>query len=412
MAATTLWRLEVDGETIEEIRDFDYSSDIMAIGEQCRWSLVNPDDKYVGRLLDGSIAKVYAVNADVNGGAPTLKFKGRVIRRVADYSPQGSLLELQICDLGWHLVNCDAPLWFKLDRAIFQDLIDPAKYLVSKRGSKHYFIDPSFGFTGYSTDGLKRRQVKLSSAQALAAQQTAGPEPVFQVQVEPGQKIYGTISEYAQRENRLINVSPTGEIQAFLPDYAQAPLYTFDTSPTAPAEQAIMSARETHDCTTKYTLTEVVGQQLQWENATDATDPNATKKRGTSSNGVLLPFLNRWTGADADKRDTGAARRQAQWAYKRGLYDSFSLEIEVPNHHQGGIWYESDTMANVRIPELGISGLLYVAAVRYKINQEGGDTASLTLRLPGLLTAKDGSIERFRQPPTIRSLRPIPGLFS
>jgi hypothetical protein len=198
MAATTLWRLEVDGETIEEIRDFEYSSDIMAIGEQCRWSLVNPDEKYVGRLLDGSIAKVYAVNADVNGGAPTLKFKGRVIRRVADYSPQGSLLELQICDLGWHLVNCDAPLWFKLDRAIFQDLIDPAKYLVSKRGSKHYFIDPSFGFTGYSTDGLKRRQVKLSSAQALAAQQTAGPEPVFQVQVEPGQKIYGTISEYAR----------------------------------------------------------------------------------------------------------------------------------------------------------------------------------------------------------------------
>lgn len=401
MNASTLWRLEVDGETVEEVTGFNYSSDIMAVGEECRWSVVNPLQKYVGKLLPGSLATVYAINRDVNGGAPTLKFRGRIVERNAEVSAAGSLIDLGIYDLGWHLQNCCAPLWFRLDHARFVDLIDPAKVVIKKGGAKGYFIEPAFGFTGFRTDGLKRAQAKLGAAAVLQQQQQVVGQ-LFYVQVEPGDKIYDRIVEYARRENRLINVSPTGEIQTFLPNYAQKELYEFRLESADSSANNIERAKEIQNCSTRYTKVEVVGQQLQYEGPQDPNNPNATKKRGCVNHPEILPFPNRLTLSDGEMYQRGLAQKMANWHYMRGKYDAYALQLDVVGHHQNGIWYESDTMANVSIDELGIKGRMYVSAVRYGIDADKGDVATLTLRLPDLLTASFGV---YPQPPLVKSLK-------
>lgn len=406
MPATTLWRLDVDGETVELVRQFSYSSDVMAIGEECRWSLTNPGRRYVGKLRTGSIAEIYAINADVNAGQPTLKFKGRIVQREASLGPDGSTIDLGIFDLGWHLTNCCAPLWFRLDRANFVDLLDPEKFVTGKGGRRAYFIEPDFGFTGVRTDGLARRRAKLGAA-AISQLTRQELQPVFYVQIEPGEKFIDKIMEYARRENRLINVSPTGEIQAFLPDYDQKPQFEFLQLGKDSADNNIISVKEVDNCSTRYTRVEVVGQQLAGEVVeTSPTEPNATKKRGcVTASPQVLPFPNRLTVADADMYTRGLAQKLAKWYYQRGLYDAYHIQIKVSGHHQNGVWYESDMMASVIIEDLGIKGLFYISAVQYSVDANQGDVALITLRIPYLLTASFGTFPQ----PQVKSASPSPG---
>lgn len=404
MPATTLWRLDVNGETVELVRQFSYSSDILAVGEECRWSIVNPGRKYVGQLKTGSVAEIYAINADVNGGQPTKKFKGRIVQREANLGPDGATIELGIFDLGWHLTNCCAPLWFRLDRANFVDLLDPERYVVGKNGKKAYFIEPEFGFTGVRTDGLARRRTKLG-ASAVSQLTRQELQPVFYVQIEPGEKFLDKLMEYARRENRLINVSPTGEIQAFLPDYDQPPQFEFLQLSSDSQDNNILQAKEVDNCSTRYTRVEVVGQQLAGEVVeTSPTEPNATKKRGCVTSSVL-PFPNRLTVADGDMYSRGLAQKLADWYFKRGLYDAYYIQIKVSGHHQNGVWYESDMMASVIIEDLGIKGLFYISAVQYTVDEKQGDVALITLRVPYLLTASFGAFPQ----PVIKSASPSPG---
>ena len=72
----------------------------------------------------------------------------------------------------------------------------------------------------------------------------------------------------------------------------------------------------------------------------------------------------------------------------------------MPDHHQNGVWYESDTMVNVYDETLGIKGLFYCAAVSQEGTRGQGDRTTLLLRLPGLLSASWGE---WKSPPVMRS---------
>ena len=122
----------------------------------------------------------------------------------------------------------------------------------------------------------------------------------------------------------------------------------------------------------------------------DPNDPNAMKRRGLYKAPGLLPFTNRRTSSDSEMLDREMAAANAEWAWKRGLFDSHYIEVKVPDHYQGSNWYESDELAQVRFPGLSTEGRYYVQSVKCDSTVKDGDVTTLVLRFPYLLSAAYG----------------------
>ena len=123
----TTCRVVVEGRTVEEILSFDYSSDVMAIAEEAHFSVENKTAKYRDQLRLGQQVEFILQNKHVNGGAPTVKHRGVIVRRNPKINPSGgSVINITSADLGWHIQNSDAPLWMRLQGKTFADICDPA----------------------------------------------------------------------------------------------------------------------------------------------------------------------------------------------------------------------------------------------------------------------------------------------
>lgn len=381
----TVCTIRVDGNTIDEIESFDYSDDVLAIAEESHFSVVSKNRKYRDALRIGDKVEFCLQNPAVNGGAPTVKHRGRIVRRHPRYSPgEGSIVQLVSGDLGWHLQNSDAPLWISLAHKRYRDLCDPAT---------SPFFESSWGFTGVIFDGSIRRALKQGRA-IVAAEQGDPLDLLHVIQVEPGTKVADKLVEYCRRVNLLVNVTPDGRLCCFLPDYKQAPLFRIRNRAGDDANNVISCDGPVEDAATRWTQVDVVGEQIAWEGDTGPAqqNPNATKKRGTIRHSEILPFANRHSLADGQMYSQHLAARHAEWVYKRGRFDSWYVSYTVADHHQGGNWWVADSMVDVDDQENGLYGVYYCQSVRCRSSKGSGDVTEIVLREPGLLTASLGVI--------------------
>lgn len=403
---STKARIEVDGQIIDEVERFDYSSNVLAIGDESHVTVTNQDRRYTAALKVGSRSKISLSNPAVKNGAWILKHAGRITRRSHAISQQGSSLTLTCADLGWHLQNCCAPLWYNLRKARYPDLFDPSVFQRNRRGRRYYFLDPSFGLTGVRFDNNINRRLKQGTREVAASQQRDF-DPVFAIQAEPGDLIIDKMTEYARRYNLLVNVSVDGKVQAFLPNYAAAPEYRIrNLSGADSAANNVIAAQMDEDARTLWTTVECVGEQVGTDLAPNADNPNATKKRGSVYHKELVPYEHRLTFSDSEMFREDLAQKAAEWKYKRGLYDSWFVDYTVSDHHQGGKWWEADAMCDVQDDELGLFGVFYIESVQCTADRENGDTTHVVLRKPGLLTASFGV---YPNPPIVSSSDPERG---
>ena len=386
----TTCRVVVDGETCEDILSFDYSSDVLAIAEEAHFVVENKNHKWRDALKIGQRVEFILAHPEVNGGAPTVKHRGVITRRNPRVSPgDGSTIAVTSSDLGWFLQNSNVPIWLRLQGKTYAALVDPAQSPL---------FDKSWGFRGVRFDGDIRRRLKLGVAAVAAASQRL-IDPVHVIQSEPGDVPAELITSYCRRLNLLLNVSPDGFVCCFRPSDTQAPLYHLRLRDGDP-ENNVLEAQATEDARTRYTEVTVVGEQVGYEGAQDPNNPNASKKRGCVRHLGNFPAMLRLTRADGEMFANGLAQRQAEWLYKRGRFDAFSATYRVAEHHQGGSWWESDTVCSVQDDELGLSGNMYVQSVRCSGTRGQGDTTEVTLRMPGLLSAAFGEIP---SPPIYRA---------
>lgn len=387
----TQCRIVVGGQTIEDILGFDYMSDVMAIGETAQFSVANVGRKYTSKLKIGDRVEFILQNPKVNGGSPTVKHRGVIITRTIKVTPtDGCVIDIVSADLGWHLQNSDAPLWLRLQGKTYADLCDPATSPL---------FDPAWGFTGLDFTGNLRRRLKLGLAAAAIASQRV-IDPVHVIQIEPGEKPADKITEYARRINLLVNVSPDGKLCLFRPNDTQKPLYSLRNR-IGDTGNNLLSSEVVENAATRWTEVVVVGEQFGYEGPTDPNNPNATKKRGVVKHPGNLPFTHRKTAADGEMFQNGLAQRQAEWLYKRGLFDSFYMTVKVAEHYQNGTWWESDTVAHVVDDDCGVEGNLYVQRVQCSGSVTSGDETTVLLRRPGLLSASFGE---YPNPPIYRAL--------
>lgn len=372
---------------IDEIKEFDYSSDVLAVGDEQHFTvLLDERGDRIRDLRGGSTVRLYLRNPAVNGGSRTLKHLG--ILTEVEASPKTGEIRCTSADLGWHLTHCHAPLWRSLRHATYQDLCDP--------DGPHTFLERSFGFRGLrSGKGVNalNRGLKLGrQVAAIAANRVI--DPVYAIQIEAGDSYFDTMSRYAQRINLLVGVTVDGYIQIWNPDYDREPAYRFNVSRTESNVEDLVW-RTTIDSV--YTEVVCVGETTGYQGSQDPNDPNASHRRGAFRNPAALPFTHRLTFGDGEMWSTAYARKQAEWRYKRGQFDSHYLIVTILDHHQGGQWLESDQMVRVTCPELGLQDAsYYVASVVCESRVQGGDRAHLCLRLPYLLSASWGE---WRTPP-------------
>lgn len=394
MAGTQV-RVVTNEQDVFDVMELDYSSDMMIVGDEQHLVISNYRGRYTDKLPLGSLMSLYMSHPDVAGGAQTLRHYGRIIRREAESSTTaGNVIRLTTADLGWHLAKCCAPLWFNLEQGTDRDLLDPERSRTGRTGRRSHFLDPSFGLKGFRGSNKVNRQRKqsLSAARALALNEAL---KLFAIQVEPGDLILDKQLEYAKRHNLLVNVSVDGYVQAWIPDYERKPSYRIIRRG---GNSNVISGKRIEDAQTQYTEVECVGEQFDFQGDNDdKTGPNAGKKRGKFTSAMApegqkssLPFLHRHTFADPDMYEKRYAQQHAEWAYKRGLFDSFSLEYVVLDHHQDGLWWESDTMVSVDDEDLGVVGNFYCQRVSSQVSPRAGNISTILLRKPGLLTAFGG----------------------
>lgn len=398
---------ERDYFEIDQIKEFSYTYDVMGVGDTCSFTVVSTSDgSMLRKLREGAEVKCYLRNPAVNGGDWTLKHSGLIVTRDADCM-EGTI-KIGVADIGWHLLHSSAPLWRRLRGMTLRDLLDPTA------PAKRRFIDGTFGFQGLRT-GLDanalNRAIKLGKAGLLPPGQSP-VEPVPVLQIEPGESYFDVLSRFTQRFNLLVGVSVDQYLQAWNPNYNRFESYDVISAAGDKRSNAIRVRRH-DDITTRYTDVICVGEivvppiDLRAQGQ-DAFAPNANKRRGWYSAAPgLLPFNHRKTQADSEMFTGHLAMRQAEWVWKRGMFDSHYLEATMPDHFQmrpyGGEWYEADQMVMVEVPELDAMGRYYAAQVTCTSSESEGDTTRMILRWPELLSASFGE---WSSPPRYSGVQP------
>lgn len=388
---------QIDSATRKQFENtvgFTYTNDVMNLGDPFTFSVPNADGRYNGRFQRGARVELHLQNAAVRGDQLTLKHFGIVINRTMRADPSGCYLDIQCADLGWHLRENDAPLWYRLQGGTLLSLVtDPT------------FIDPSWGIrTDVLAVGAQQAEVtnrlrqSLNNSRAQAAIDLQALPSVVYIQVEPGDKVADLIQTYCRRKNLLFTVTPDRLLQFWLPDYTRKPLYSITLhkySETERQQNTVISCAITEDVSQIWTDVTCIGEMVGQEAAPDGSDQNATKRRGTFVNAGALPFVHRMGFADGDIFDRSAAQKQAKWRWQRGVYDSWTANYTVRGHwaRQPGtgeaFWWEADTLVQVNDTVHGLDGTFYVGAVTYTRDQRG-DITLLSLKYVDLLSASFG----------------------
>lgn len=391
--AQTQCSIIVAGEVVDDaVLSYEYTSDVLAITEQARFTIDNKNRRYRDKLRIGDSVEFRLSHPEVNGGNPTTKHVGHITERESSVdTASGSVLSLVSSDLGWHLENSHAPIWLKLQGRTFADIVDPAT---------SPFYDPSWGFRGISFSGDIKRRLKQG---VKAVQQLANRalDSAFVIQTEPGDTASAKFVEYAKRINLLLNVSPDGKAVFFRPNDRQEPTFHLRCRSGDDRNNVIKSTLH-ENALTRWTRVEVVGEQIDagLVSGGDPLSPNAKKKRGVVEHPGNLPFAHHHTVADGEMYENGLAQKQAEWIYSRGAFDSWSATYEVAEHHQGGFWWEADLVVSIEDQEQGITGNHYIQAVKCTGSKQTADTTTVTIRRPGLLSASFGE---YPTPPLFRA---------
>ena len=333
-------------------------------------------------------------NPAVGAGRPVRKITGRIIRRRVTCTPQGTVLTLLGADIGWHLANNDGPLWFGLQGCSWERLIDacihPDRVFPGTP-------DPGWGFADeVSFDGDLNARLKQGRQGVVLAQQAHPIVPLSRIQIEPGDKLFDVLSLYAKRLGYLVNVSATGQLQVFTPNYSQEPSYSFYCYPTTDErhtknnveaqgislEEGIEELWTDITCVGEVPLPDLIDEHVAQD------DVNATKFRGRY---VPVPppldFLHRLVFTDGEALYRGYADERAVWKAKMGRFDGHVLTFTVRHHHQNGVFFEANTMCHIDFPVVGIGPAnYYIAQVRCD-RSEAGDVTSVEAHGADLLGA-------------------------
>lgn len=383
---------------------YSYSSDVLTLTDTGTVNLANPDGQYSGKIKKGASLQLYMSDPAVNGGASVLRLTG-IVTNPRMSASGGEKIQVQFSDLGWHLENCDAPLyiglygnWNDLLRNLLQG---PKDKTTGKRSDRKWGFQNAAGNIAVSfSSGSKDLYTALNQGRqgfersALRRADKGGDSLGFipPIQSEAGMKIGQILVDYARRAKLLVNIESDGFLVFFQPNYSKAPGYTIEYHASTYSRRStnnIIDGSLSIDDPIDGEYTDVsccsTTTNIQFQNTTE--HPNATKTRGRYRDIDNLPFYRQATFSDGDQMDQTALNNRAIWYFQRGKFDSWTYTCDVHGHSQGGIFWVPNTMVSINDTVHNVVGNYYLQAVTYVRSRSLGTRCKLTLKKPNLLGA-------------------------
>ena len=372
---------DVSATNVLPCKEWSITDDVLNLSDSASFTVSNIDGENNKRFAPGQRVVIDLADDDVAGGDWIRSFTGIVtsIERRSDDS-SGSTILISAMDLGWMLTSCHGKPLTQIKSKRFSDLLS-------------LLIDPSWGFQGVVASNDLNRRLKHGRQVIVQNFQPREGAVLPYIQVEPGQSPFDLIQTYAAREGVLVNVSAKGELVFFQPHYDDQALYRAEyhksTDPDAEHNNLVgtPTLRETIDglysevqCWSTAVLPlKATGQQ-------DAENPNEAFRHTTFTPSTNpLPFSRRHVFSDSEAITDTLRTNRATWKQQMGQFQSWTYEVEIEGHSQGGAFFVSDTMITVIDTVNDIRGVYYVQSVRRSQTLSGGTRSKLTIRKPGLL---------------------------
>lgn len=377
--------LVIEGTDYDKVSQYSYDNDLLQVGDQWAVTLPDPKGELVGKIKLGQSAQLFFEDRNI----PRTKMLTGIVttRRATSSNRTGTSVVVGGADLGWHLVNGCAPMWKRLRGVTWQKLLDEAI------GQK------SWNFQGVKFENHKNTKLKQGREGVAYLQNYTTPSYVPPIEISIGESWADVLIRYAQRENRLLNVSADGYLQLFEPNYKQRAAYQFTADKSDPTRNNILEATLDERVDGIYSETICVGSVVRYVGTDDRTNPHQGQFRGKATYSDA-PFYRLLTFADGEvytnrpvkgQSATPAAKR-AEWRARRELFNSWEYVVRVPQHSQWSateqvpLWYTVDTMAEVDDSILGVKGSYYITRVRFQRTMQG-TTTEIHMRKPNLLQA-------------------------
>lgn len=377
--------LVVEGTDYDKITQYSYDSDLLQVGDHWAVTLPDPKGELVGKIKKGQKAELYFEDKNI----PRTKMLTGIVtgRRAASSNRTGTGLVISGADLGWYLVNSCAPMWMRLRGTNWDKLLKKATE------------ESAWGFKGIKFENHGNTKLKQGREGVAYLQNYTTPSYVPPIEISIGETWSDVLVRYAQRENRLLNVSSDGYLQLFEPNYKQRTSYKFTADRDDPSKNNIIECTEDDKLDGVYSKVICVGSVVRYVGTDDRVNPHQGQFRGTYEDANaevvrLLTFADGevYTTRPAKGQRATPAQKRADWRARRELFDCYEYTVTVPQHSQWSdteqipLWYAVDTMADVNDTVLGIKGSFYITRVRFQRTAQG-TTTEVRMRKPNLLQA-------------------------
>jgi hypothetical protein len=375
-----------------DLQTYSLDSNVLTLVDCCSFQIIDPEGVRSNEIVLGDPVTVFMSDPRVAGGRDAQILKGLVIAITQESTDRGGTIwNIEVADLGWHLVNNCGPLFKSVMYITFQKLLDLS-------------LDPSWGFRMPSrTDNNTNRRLMQGKA-LIAAPQTAVNVPIPPICFEAGETIADKLILYAKRAKQLVNVSSDGYLQIFSPNYGSVGVsatpggsagidFTLHYHPPGdPARKSNNVKRATvrqaiDGIYTESVCVGTIGNTTAVAFAKGDQHPGTFK--GRFSNPNALPFRRTLTFSDGDaltnSKKNPMATDHATRRGQRGLFDSWVAEYQVEGHVMGGVYITPDAMCGVDDSVNRVKGNYYISARRFLRSNGGGTLTQITVRKPNLL---------------------------
>jgi prophage tail gpP-like protein len=373
---TPIVRLVINGKTFDS-RDYMIMSDVLTLGDPFSCIIPNLDGYLSDAFHVGDPLDLYIADPLVDGGAEIKQLKGLVVIKdlISDKS-QGDFIRVSGADIGWHLQNNTVKPWQRLANKKLEFLYTA-------------FVDSSWGFTGFQFRN-SNAPLKLGRAAVvlqIGQENNAYPNFLPHIQTEPGEITADLFIKYAKFSKALVNVSPTGMLQFWTPNYKSKPAYEFNYHPTnskSVGSNNVITVNFSENLQNIYTdascFSTLVKPIVYTTNNQNEGHYHREAKRSRS-----FKFIHRISFADGEQMGDKDVQRRAEWKLNRSEFDSWSYTVTVQGHNQNGIPYTPDTMCTIKDTVNKVNGTFYVSSVKLERTKENGTRTTLTIRKPKLL---------------------------
>ena len=200
------------------------------------------------------------------------------------------------------------------------------------------------------------------------------------IQLTPGESIFKTLSDFAQRNGHLFWCNPDGTfVFDTLKDSSTPAVFSFyllkpsSADPRATDKNNILRGRFVSDGSKRYSTITVLGH---WESLEGnmSLDYNPHSSATDSTVPFYKPLL-----LITEASSIPDCKQHVEWEIKKRATEAFKLEYTVAGHSQNGVNYMANSICSVKDEKFGLNGNYLILGRKFIMDKIQGQKTILTI---------------------------------